>query len=56
MPKMCEKTKPKLKGTPSQVTFALISSWFSLMLFEAQNRKLELCHYEASKKEGRNVR
>ena len=53
---MREKTKSKSKGTLSQVTFAFISSWFSLVLFEAWNGKLKLCHYEASKKEGKNVR
>ena len=52
---MREKTKSKFKGTLSQVTFAFISSWSSLVLSEAWNRILELCHYEASKK-GKNVR
>ena len=53
---MREKTKPKLKGTPSQVTFAFISSWSLLVLFQAWNRKLELYHYEAYKKEEKKMR
>jgi hypothetical protein len=35
MPKMREKTKPKLKGAFSQVAFAFINSWSLLVLFEA---------------------
>jgi type I restriction enzyme R subunit len=37
---MREKTKPKLKGAFSQVTFAFISSWSLLVLFEALKKLL----------------